>query len=142
MAPNQYIEGTRLLNGDAIVTVAGKLLDPFPSQAVRNHSPTGFAWGYGGIRTRSARPGHPDGPGGAPRGSPNAFTSLQGGTASAGCPGKSSGFDCRRGQLDPGQCLPRQPLRHMLGDGKNHHKRPSGQAPEALHLVVFGRSGE
>lgn len=48
MAPNQYIEGSRLVNGDAIVTVAGKLLDPFPSQAVRNHSPTGFAWGYGG----------------------------------------------------------------------------------------------
>ena len=48
MAPNQYIEGTRLLNGDVIVTVGGKLLDPFPSQAVRNHSPTGFAWGYGG----------------------------------------------------------------------------------------------
>ena len=23
-------------------------MDPFPSQAVRNHSPTGFAWGYGG----------------------------------------------------------------------------------------------
>ena len=41
MAPNQYIEGTRLLNGGVIVTVAGKLLEPFPSQAVHNHSPTG-----------------------------------------------------------------------------------------------------
>ena len=47
MAHNQFIEGTRLLNGDALVTGAGKLLDSFPSQAVRNHSPTGFAWGYG-----------------------------------------------------------------------------------------------
>ena len=48
MPRNQFIEGTRLLNGEVIVTVAGKLLDPVPSQAVCNHSRAGFAWGYGG----------------------------------------------------------------------------------------------
>ena len=48
MSCSRFIEGTRLLNGEVIVTVGGRLLDPFPSQAVRNHSPTGFAWGYGG----------------------------------------------------------------------------------------------
>jgi hypothetical protein len=26
----------------------GKVLDPEPSLKIRNHSPTGFAWGYGG----------------------------------------------------------------------------------------------
>jgi len=26
----------------------GKLLDPTPSQVIRNHSPDGFNWGYGG----------------------------------------------------------------------------------------------
>ena len=30
------------------VTWAGNPLDPVPSLALRNHSPTGFAWGYGG----------------------------------------------------------------------------------------------
>lgn len=30
------------------VTVDGVLLDPKPSQDVRNHSPDGFAWGYAG----------------------------------------------------------------------------------------------
>lgn len=30
------------------VTVDGILLDPSRSQAVMNHSPTGFAWNYGG----------------------------------------------------------------------------------------------
>lgn len=30
------------------VTVNGKPLDPSASQHVRNHSPDGFAWGYGG----------------------------------------------------------------------------------------------
>lgn len=30
------------------VRVDGKPLDPAPSQAVWNHSPDGFAWGYGG----------------------------------------------------------------------------------------------
>lgn len=39
-------------DGEVSVTVteAGvtKELDPAPSQALRNHSPTGFEWGYGG----------------------------------------------------------------------------------------------
>ena len=48
MSRNQFIEGIRLLNWEVIVTVAGKLLDPVPSQAVCNHSRSGFAWGYGG----------------------------------------------------------------------------------------------
>ena len=43
MSRNQFIEGIRLLNGEVIVTVAGRLLDPFPSQAVCNHSRPGFA---------------------------------------------------------------------------------------------------
>lgn len=30
------------------VVVDGIQLDPRPSQALRNHSPDGFAWGYGG----------------------------------------------------------------------------------------------
>ena len=30
------------------VSVGGERLDPAESLAVRNHSPTGFAWGYGG----------------------------------------------------------------------------------------------
>lgn len=30
------------------VLIDGKLLDPKPSQAVWNHSPDGFNWGYGG----------------------------------------------------------------------------------------------
>jgi len=30
------------------VTFDGKLLDPAPSQALHNHSPDGFAWGYQG----------------------------------------------------------------------------------------------
>ena len=30
------------------VTVDGKPLDPGPSQKLQNHSPDGFAWGYGG----------------------------------------------------------------------------------------------
>lgn len=30
------------------VWLNGKLLDPKPSQKVRNHSPDGFNWGYGG----------------------------------------------------------------------------------------------
>lgn len=32
----------------AEVEVDGKMLDPKPSQHVYNHSPDGFAWGYGG----------------------------------------------------------------------------------------------
>lgn len=30
------------------VWLDGELLDPAPSQKVRNHSPDGFSWGYGG----------------------------------------------------------------------------------------------
>lgn len=30
------------------VVVDGKILDPAPSQRVRNHSPDGFNWGYAG----------------------------------------------------------------------------------------------
>lgn len=30
------------------VEFAGERIDPAESLAVRNHSPTGFAWGYGG----------------------------------------------------------------------------------------------
>lgn len=30
------------------VTLGGERLDPAESLAVRNHSPTGFVWGYGG----------------------------------------------------------------------------------------------
>lgn len=35
-------------NGAGPVHIDGVLLDPAPSQAVFNHSPDGFAWGYGG----------------------------------------------------------------------------------------------
>lgn len=30
------------------VTLDGRILDPGPSQKLRNHSPDGFAWSYGG----------------------------------------------------------------------------------------------
>lgn len=39
------------LSGDAEsreVYLDGKYLDPKPSQKLRNHSPDGFNWGYGG----------------------------------------------------------------------------------------------
>lgn len=39
------------LEGDAEtrgVHLNGKRLDPAPSQKIRNHSPDGFNWGYGG----------------------------------------------------------------------------------------------
>ena len=39
------------LKGDWItrqVKINGKILSPAKSQKVRNHSPDGFAWGYGG----------------------------------------------------------------------------------------------
>ncbi len=35
--------------GDMQVTVDGEVLDPGPSQEIHNHSPGGFAWGYGGL---------------------------------------------------------------------------------------------
>jgi hypothetical protein len=34
--------------GSGIVLIGGKILDMNPSLKLRNHSPTGFAWGYGG----------------------------------------------------------------------------------------------
>ena len=34
--------------GQAWVLVDGEPLDPAPSLAIRNHSPSGFSWGYGG----------------------------------------------------------------------------------------------
>jgi hypothetical protein len=34
--------------GGAVVTVDGEPLSPVASQRVWNHSPSGFAWGYGG----------------------------------------------------------------------------------------------
>lgn len=33
---------------EVLVTVDGAPLDPGPSQRLHNHSPDGFAWGYGG----------------------------------------------------------------------------------------------
>jgi hypothetical protein len=34
--------------GECLVKVNGKVLDPGASQKVYNHSPTGYSWGYGG----------------------------------------------------------------------------------------------
>lgn len=42
------IQGKRDFSGEAVVLVDGAVLLPDASLAVRNHSPTGFAWGYGG----------------------------------------------------------------------------------------------
>lgn len=39
--------GTRT-DFDLVVTVNGELLDPGPSQKLRNHSPDGFNWSYAG----------------------------------------------------------------------------------------------
>lgn len=41
-------EGLRHLDGEVTVFVNGKTLSPNPSLKIRNHSPTGFNWGYGG----------------------------------------------------------------------------------------------
>ena len=43
--PPIKIEGCR---ATGVVTIDGRPLDPARSQAVRNHSPDGFSWGYGG----------------------------------------------------------------------------------------------
>jgi hypothetical protein len=40
--------GTRTADGGCVVTVNGRLLDPAPSQRVRNHSPDGFNFGCQG----------------------------------------------------------------------------------------------
>ena len=42
------INGYANPGGDAYVTVNGNILTPDASLKVRNHSPGGFAWGYGG----------------------------------------------------------------------------------------------
>lgn len=42
---------THTLSGDAEtrkVSLDGEILDPKPSQKIRNHSPEGFNWGYAG----------------------------------------------------------------------------------------------
>jgi len=43
-----YISGKRERNGDVTIRVDGRRLDPAASLALRNHSPTGFEWGYSG----------------------------------------------------------------------------------------------
>ena len=44
---NHYF-GRRDQKGDAVVKMNGQPFDPARSQQVRNHSPDGFEWGYGG----------------------------------------------------------------------------------------------
>ena len=44
---NHYL-GMRGPKGDAVVKLNGQPFDPSRSQRVRNHSPSGFEWGYGG----------------------------------------------------------------------------------------------
>ena len=44
---NHYL-GMRGPKGDAVVKLNGQPFDPARSQRVRNHSPSGFEWGYGG----------------------------------------------------------------------------------------------
>lgn len=39
---------SRVKPGDQFVTKDDEIFDPKPSQKVRNHSPDGFNWGYGG----------------------------------------------------------------------------------------------
>lgn len=41
-------EGKTIEHEEELVLVDGQPLDPAPSQALFNHSPTGFSWGYGG----------------------------------------------------------------------------------------------
>ena len=43
-----YISGKRERNGEVTISVDGRRLDPGPSLQIRNHSPTGFDWGYSG----------------------------------------------------------------------------------------------
>jgi len=43
-----YILGTRQPSGETAITVDGRPVDPAPSLKIRNHSPTGFEWGYEG----------------------------------------------------------------------------------------------
>ena len=48
-------------NGEVLITVDGALLDWRSSQAVRNHSPTGPAWGLRRLGPGPVRAGHPAG---------------------------------------------------------------------------------
>ena len=43
-----YISGKRERNGEVTIHVDDRRLDPAASLALRNHSPTGFEWGYSG----------------------------------------------------------------------------------------------
>ena len=43
-----YISGKRERNGEVTIRVDGRRIDPRASLALRNHSPTGFEWGYSG----------------------------------------------------------------------------------------------
>lgn len=43
-----YIRFEDRRDKDVNVTVDGRPLSPKPSQRLRNHSPCGFSWGYGG----------------------------------------------------------------------------------------------
>ena len=44
---NHYL-GMRDPKGNAVVKMNGVSFDPARSQQLRNHSPNGFEWGYGG----------------------------------------------------------------------------------------------
>ena len=44
---NHYL-GMRDPKGEAVVKLNGQPFDPSRSQRVRNHSPSGFEWSYGG----------------------------------------------------------------------------------------------
>src|SRR5579864_8490690 len=45
---SMHISGYYDGSGHGIVSIDGRPLSPAPSQKVWNHSPCGFAWGYGG----------------------------------------------------------------------------------------------
>lgn len=48
MTTNHTFRGHRTADGTAVVTMDGGPLSPARSMKVRNHSPTGFEWGYCG----------------------------------------------------------------------------------------------
>lgn len=43
-----FTDGSEIGSTRAMIYVDGELLDPEPSQEIRNHSPDGFQWGFGG----------------------------------------------------------------------------------------------
>jgi hypothetical protein len=45
---NVYVGVGDRQNIEYDITLNGETFDPAPSLKIRNHSPTGFAWGYGG----------------------------------------------------------------------------------------------